>query len=365
MKLQGLALVLALVAALNARAVSINSYIDSHTGFPTLLCSSCLSSSLPLYLKMGASGTKYVSDSDLAKDLTGKTVIVTGGNSGIGKSTCIQLCKQGATVIIGCRRLASGEEVAEECNGQPDNKGTAKAMVLDIADVRSIKSFVEAFTKECGALDILVNNAGIMNVPSKELTKDGYEAQFGTNHMGHFALTGLLLPVLKKSAKPRVVCLSSAFHDDAMGKKGAIDFEDVNGETRAYDGWTAYAQSKLANLLFAREMARRHPAVTTVSLHPGFVESNLMKMNAVGLMLISPILTYGMGRINPWDGVQTSLHACLSDDLENGRYYAQVGSPRGVVGGWPTQPKDMSDQVTDDNAQKLWELSVKLSKIDY
>ena len=102
-----------------------------------------------------------------------------------------------------------------------------------------------------------------MNVPTRELTKDGNEAQFGTNHIGHFALTGLLLPSLKKASAPRVVCLSSCFHNDAMGKKGFIDFDDVNFETRAYDGWTSYAQSKLANLLFSREMAVRHPSIIT------------------------------------------------------------------------------------------------------
>jgi retinol dehydrogenase-13 len=270
-------------------------------------------------------------------------------------------------VIVGCRRLASGEEVAEECNSQDSKspQGRAKAMVVDIADILSIKSFVEAFGKEHKSLDILVNNAGIMNVPSREVTTDGFEAQWGTNHVGHFVLTGLLLPLLKKTAHSRVVCLSSCFHNDAMGKKGVVDFEDVNFETRAYDGWTAYAQSKLSNLLFAREMAKRHPSVKTVSVHPGFVESNLMKGNAVFLALISPVMTFGMCRIGPWAGVQTSLHACLNDSLVNGAYYSQVGTPRGVVGGWPCKEEDMSDQVTDENANKLWELTAKLTKMNY
>lgn len=314
---------------------------------------------------MGATSTKYASEEDLSKDLTGQTVVVTGGNSGIGKSTCKQLAKQGATVIVGCRRLAAGEAAAADCNGQAECKGSAKAMVVDIADHASVTAFVTAFTKAHDKLDLLVNNAGIMNVPTLTQTADGNEAQFGTNHIGHFSLTGLLLPSLKKAANPRVVCLSSVFHDDAMGKKGIIDFEDVNFERREYDGWTAYAQSKLANLLFAQELATRHPDITAVSLHPGFVDSNLLKAPKVALFLMSPMLKGYAKMINPWDGVQTSLHCCLSDTLENGRYYSQVASPRGCVGGWPTAPEDMNEHVTEENARRLWEMSVKMTKVDY
>ena len=316
---------------------------------------------------MGSSSTKYASSEKLSKDLTGQVVVVTGGNSGIGKSTCLQLSKQGATVIVACRRLSAGEKTAEECNAQGGGKGSAKAMVLDLADHNSVKAFAAAFSKDYDKLDLLVNNAGIMNVPTRKPPADGNEAQFGTNHVGHFSLTGLLLPSLKKAAAPRVVCLSSVFHDVAMGKKGVVDFDDVNFERRAYHGWTAYAQSKLANLLFAQELARRHPEVTAVSAHPGFVESNLMKMPAVALFLMTPVLRYGMHQIRPWEGVQTSLHCCLAEkeELENGRYYAQVGSPRGCVGGWPTEPEHMNEHVTAENARKLWEMSVKMTNVDY
>mmetsp|Transcript_10291 Transcript_10291/g.21154 ORF Transcript_10291/g.21154 Transcript_10291/m.21154 type:complete len:279 (-) Transcript_10291:241-1077(-) len=278
---------------------------------------------------MGGSNTMFASEADLSKDLTGQIVVVTGGNSGIGKSTCMQLSKQGATVIMGCRRLKAGEKAAEECNAQSEcqggGKGSAKAMTLDIADHNSIKAFAATFSKNYAKLDLLVNNAGIMNVPTRKLTADGNEAQFGTNHIGHFSLTGLLLPSLKKASAPRVVCLSSEYHNVAQGKKGVIDFSDVNFSRCAYNGWTAYAQSKLANLLFAQELAKRHPDITAVSLHPGFVESNLLKMPAVVLYLMTPFLRYGLKQIGPWAGVQTSLHCCLSDDLENGRYYSQVG----------------------------------------
>ena len=320
-------------------------------------------------VNMGASNTKFASEADLSKDLTGQIVVVTGGNSGIGKSTCMQLSKQGATVIVGCRRLKAGEEAAEECNAQTEcqggGKGSAKAMVLDIADHNSVKAFAETFSKNYAKLDLLVNNAGIMNVPTRKLTADGNESQFGTNHIGHFSLTGLLLPSLNKSSAPRVVCLSSEYHNIAQGKKGVIDFEDVNFTTRPYDGWTAYAQSKLANLLFAQELAKRHPNIISVSAHPGFVESNLLKLPAPALALMTPALRYGMKMIPPWDGVQTSLHCCLSDELENGRYYSQVESPRGTVGGWPTEKEHMNENVTEENARKLWEMSVEMTKVDY
>jgi len=145
-------------------------------------------------------------------------------------------------------------------------------MVLDIASLASVKTFATAFTKQHKSLDVLCNNAGIMNT-AKGKTSDGFELQFGTNHCGHFALTGALMGALVKAPSPRVVCLSSCFHNDAMGKKGRIDFEDPNFETRPYDGWTSYAQSKLANLLFAKEMSKKFPKIMSVSVHPGFVES--------------------------------------------------------------------------------------------
>lgn len=256
--------------------------------------------------------------------------------------------------------MASGEEVAEKCSKL--GSGTAVAMCVDMADMDSIKKFVEHFEKKFSVLDVLVNNAGIMNCPEGK-TKDGFELQFGTNHLGHFYLTHLLLPSLKKAHAPRCITLSSCFHKNAMGKRGFIDFEDPNFETRKYEGWTAYAQSKLANLLFSKEMAKRHPDILCASVHPGFVDSNLMKMNAAAYALSYPILTYGYGRIDAWSGVQTSLHAILSDDIESGKYYAQCGSPAGSIGGWPCDPKDINDEVTEENAAKLWDLSLKLLKL--
>jgi len=305
---------------------------------------------------MGAVQVKYVDERLLSKDLTGKTIVITGANSGIGESTALQLSKQGANVIVGCRRMTSGQKVADACNAQSGG-GKSVAMEVDLASLDSVRTFVDTFTKSFDMCDILVNNAGIMNCPKGE-TKDGFELQFGTNHLGHFLLTHMMIPSLKKSVSPKVICLSSVFHDEAMGKKGVIAYDDLMFETRKYDGWSAYAQSKLANLLFAREMAKQYPEITTVSVHPGFVKSNLMKVPAVVKPVLNLMMPVLMGMIQPWEGVQTSLHAILEDNLENGAYYAQQNSPKGCVGGWPTVSPNY--QVTDENAAKLWLISENL-----
>lgn len=303
-------------------------------------------------------------DSIITKDVSNKVFIVTGGNSGIGKVTATQLAKQGATVVIGCRRLSAGEKVATDINKlyEGTKSGNVEAMVLDLASMASIRTFAKDFQAKHATLHCLVNNAGIMNTP-KSKTQDGFELQFGTNHLGHFLLTNLLIDTLKASAPSRVVNLSSCFHNDANGRKGHIDFDDLNFESREYDGWTSYAQSKLANLLHARELARRldGTGVTAASVHPGFVKSNLINhsMGTFTQVIMGPILTHRMGMIEPWEGTQTSLHAILSEDIQNGAFYAQHNSPAGVDGGWPYQSPS-AEASDDDVALRLWEESEKL-----
>lgn len=314
---------------------------------------------------MGAGGSALtVSAELLAKDLTGRTFIVTGGNSGIGYGTAAQLAKQKATVVIGCRRLDAGQAAVDEINAANGNSGKLTAMVLDLASLSSVRKFAAEFKKSHSALHCLINNAGIMNTPVGT-TSDGFETQFGTNHLGHFLLTNLLTDSLKASAPSRVVCLTSAYHNEAQGRKGHIDFDDLNFERRKYDGWTAYAQSKLANLLHARELGRRLAPVgiTAVSVHPGFVRSNLINNTMGGLMqrMADPYLVYGEGMIEPWEGIQTSLHCALAEDLIPGAYYAQNNSPKGVVGGWPA--KSPLPEASDDAvATRLWEVSEALVK---
>jgi NAD(P)-dependent dehydrogenase (short-subunit alcohol dehydrogenase family) len=276
----------------------------------------------------------------LSKDLAGLTYVVTGGNSGIGWATVAQLAKQGATVVLACRRVSEGERAVAGLGAVP---GRVEVAELDLASLASVRAFAAALLARHPALTGLVNNAGVMNTP-RGTTRDGFETQLGTNHLGHFLLTELLAPALEAGAPARVVNVSSCYHDKAMGREGRIDFDDLHFERRAYDGWEAYAQSKLANVLHARALARRlgPRGVTAVSVHPGWVRTNLARTSMplwAQDYVLRPLLRLG-GMIEPWEGAQTTLHALLSADVpaHNGAYFSQTGWYRDKAagkGGWP------------------------------
>ncbi|MEN9529601.1 MAG: hypothetical protein RI932_1474 [Pseudomonadota bacterium] len=302
----------------------------------------------------------------LNQDLSGKTYVVTGGNSGIGFVTVSQLAKQGAHVIMACRRLDEAER-AKDALFSKDMKGKLTVMHLDLASLESVREFSKSFREKFESLHGLVNNAGVMFTPRGK-TKDGFETQFGTNHLGHFLLTELLLPVLEKTPKSRVVILSSCYHDKAQGREGYIDFDDLHFEKRKYDGWSAYAQSKLANLLHAKHLAKMTAAkgVTVVSVHPGWVRTNLVRSWMpvwVQNTLLRPVLQIA-GMIEPWQGTQTSLYALLAPEVEkqSGSYFSQTGFYRkkeATRGGWPLHspnPNAHDDAV----AEKLYSVSRKL-----
>jgi NAD(P)-dependent dehydrogenase (short-subunit alcohol dehydrogenase family) len=300
----------------------------------------------------------------LKLDLSGRTYIVTGANSGIGFETARQLARQGAAVTIACRRTADGERAAKEIRAAVPN-AQLEVMELDLADLASVRAFAAAFQARHSKLSGLVNNAGVMNTP-KGRTKNGFETQFGTNHLGHFLLTALLMHMLKASAPSRVVTLSSCYHEQAMGRPGAIHFDDLNYERRRYDGWEAYAQSKLANVLHAKQLARTlsGAGVTCVSVHPGWVRTNLIR-NTMPVWLqnlMRPILAViRAGMIEPWEGAQTTLYALLAPDVEghSGEYYSQTGiykDKRLRAGGWPLRsPNPIAHD--DAAAARLWEAS--------
>lgn len=294
-------------------------------------------------------------------DLSGTRYVVTGANSGIGWVTAAQLAKQGAEVIMACRRTADAEaRVAELLATHPDAK--LVPLELDLGSLASVRAFADAFLARFDRLDGLINNAGVMNTAEGK-TVDGFETQLGINHVGHFLLTELLLDVLKRSAPARVVIVSSCYHDVAMGRKGELHLDDLHFERRPYDGWAAYAQSKLANVLHARGLAQRleGTGVTAVSLHPGWVRTNLAR-NSMPLWvqnyLLRPVLGL-MGMVEPWVGAQTTLHCTLDPRVPGhaGAFFSQVGIYRdkaAKAGGWPL--RSPNPQAHDDAlVEALWE----------
>ncbi|MGZ4266978.1 MAG: oxidoreductase, partial [Solirubrobacteraceae bacterium] len=204
-------------------------------------------------------------------DQTGRLAVVTGANSGLGKSIARELSRAGATVIVAVRNTDKGDQAAADIRREVASADLS-VQRLDLADLASVREFAQQFAADHDRLDLLVNNAGIM-APPRRLTADGFESQIGTNHLGHFALTGVLLPTLLAAPAPRVVTLSSEAH--WIGK---IRFDDLQFE-HGYNNWRAYGQSKLANLMFCFELARRateaDTALTSVAAHPGYAATNL------------------------------------------------------------------------------------------
>ena len=301
----------------------------------------------------------------LAKDLEGRVYIVTGANSGAGLATMTQLVRQGAHVVAACRRVTAGEEAV---NGIANERGSAEVIELDLGSLASVRSFARSFLDEHTRLDGLANNAGVMNTPEGK-TVDGVETQFGTNHLGHFLLTELLLAVLKASAPSRIVCVSSVAHVGMRKQGGEIYLDDLNFETRPYNGVEAYSQSKLANVLHALNLARRleGSGVTAVSLHPGWIRSNLVKHTApawVQNVVMRPFSRF-LGMMSNEEGAQTTLHCLLDDDVpdHSGAYYSQNSiiypDKKDRPGGWPMQSPN--PHARDERlAEQLYEASLRL-----
>ncbi|XP_022070631.2 retinol dehydrogenase 12-like [Acanthochromis polyacanthus] len=280
--------------------------------------------------------------------LDGKTVLITGANTGIGKETAKDLAKRGARVIIACRDMEKAQEAMKEVIETSGNDNV-KCMKLDLSDTKSIREFAEAFNRDEPKLNILINNAGVMICPYGK-TADGFETQIGVNHLGHFLLTHLLFDLIKRSAPARIVIVSSVAH-----VLGSINLEDLNSE-KSYDKARAYSQSKLANVLFSRSLAKRleGTGVTTYSLHPGAVKTDLQRHAKGGwsflLSLSRPFFK------NAVQGAQTSIYCAVEPSLENetGLYYSDCARTSCSSAG-----KD------DDMAQKLWELSCRMLNITW
>lgn len=274
-------------------------------------------------------------------------VIVTGANSGIGKATCAALAKKGATIIVACRSKTRGEAALREVREQ-SGSNTLQLMLCDLGSLKSIEEFCREFKSRFHRLDVLINNAGVI-LPGRHLTADGFELQFGVNHLGHFLLTNRLLELLKSSAPARIINVTSGAH-----KIGKIHWDDINLE-KNYTLWRAYAQSKLANILFTYELSDRlkGTGVTVNCLHPGAVATNMGINRETGfgtlvMRLLKPFFN------SPSQGAETSIYLATASEVDGvtGKYF------------YRKQPVATSRRSYDKNlAKRLWELSERLTRI--
>jgi len=283
--------------------------------------------------------------------LDGKTVVITGSNTGIGKTTAIDLNKRGAKIVMLCRSVDKAEAAADDIRSEA--KGEVVVLKMDLASLESIKVCVEQLKNILDKIDILINNAGVMQCPDLK-TKEGFEMQIGTNHFGHFYLTNLLMPLLKKAAPgARIVNVSSIAHN-----RGAIQWDDINFNKTPYDSSKAYAQSKLANILFTKELAKRlgGSGVTAYALHPGVVATELWRHMGDTNGCIGSLVAGFVSWLckTPEAGAQTSIFCAVDESItdQSGRYYSDCKEKR---------PKPQAENMED--ARRLWELSEQLTGV--
>lgn len=292
-------------------------------------------------------------------DLKGKVIIVTGGNSGTGYESVKAFAMKGAEVVLAGRSMERCQQAsAEILKAVPDGK--IDVMQLDLADLDSVKSFAAEFIKKYKKLDVLLNNAGIMMSPYFQ-TKDGFEGQFGTNHLGHFALTVQMMDVIQKTAGARVVNVSSGAH-----KRGEMDFDNLQFENgRDYSPMKAYGRSKLANLLFTYELQRRFESVNSkaivVAAHPGVARTNL------GRYMEGKIIYKILYPFFKWISQDQSMgalpliRASVDPEVKGGEYYGPDG--RNEMKGYPILVLSNAASHNTADAARLWEESEKLTGV--
>lgn len=303
-------------------------------------------------------------------DQSGRTAVVTGGNSGIGYAAARELARRGASVVLACRSAARGRAAEVQLRAEVPG-ADVEFMPLDLADLATVGEFAQTYGRRHAILDLLVNNAGVMALPYGR-TADGFETQFGVNHLGHFALTGLLLPrLLAAPPGARIVNLSSGFH--ALGD---VDHEDLNGE-RSYRRWIAYGRSKSANLLFTHELARRLAAagsgIVPAAAHPGYASTNL-HVGATpqsGTTLTSRIAvaatTFGNAVGNTLiaqsaaAGALPTLYAATAPGVLPDEF---IG-PRLGWRGAPARSRRAKWTLDDKSGERLWAVSEKLTGVSY
>ena len=296
-------------------------------------------------------------------DLSGKTIVVTGGNSGIGFEAALEFARKRADVILACRDLGKARTAAAQITSSAPG-AKVDVMELDLSNLASVRGFSDAFHLQHQALHVLCNNAGVMAIPYRQ-TADGFEMQFGTNHLGHFALTGLLLDRLIATEGARVVNVASGAH-----RMGKIRFDDLQWKN-GYRKWMAYGQSKLANLLFTLELQRKLDAagkkLLAVACHPGYAATNLQavgpKMSGSSMM---EYLTEAGNRLLAQSAAMGALpteYAAVAPDVKGGDY---IG-PDGMAELWGNPVRVGRSAAAQDSAaaSRLWEVSEQLTNVHY
>jgi len=293
---------------------------------------------------------------------SGKIVVITGANSGLGFETARTLAEKRATIVMAVRNLKKGEQAKNEILKAVPN-ASLDLMKLDVGDLASVREFAEAFKTKYDRLDILANNAGVMAIPRQE-TADGFEMQLGVNHLGHFALTGLLLDVIVNTPNARIHNVTSS-----ANYFGSINFDDLMGE-KDYSRWDAYSQSKLANVFFTFELQKRlsaagfdtivntsHPGLVLTNLQANSVEQSGTGVEAILYRVIEPIMAQDISM-----GVLPMLYGMTAQDAKGGTFYG----PRTLnLRGYPTEKKANKAAYDADALRRFWEVSEELTGVKY
>ena len=293
-------------------------------------------------------------DEGMMGSQVGKVAIVTGSNTGIGFHMARALVSKGASVTMACRNPEKAEAAMGRILEEFPESDVSNS-VLDLADLSSVRSFSERFSSRSDRLDILINNAGVM-IPPKSFTKDGFELQFGTNHLGHFALTGHLLPILESTEGGRIVTVSSIAHNP-----GVIDFDDLHGERKRYNKWGFYSQSKIANLTFSLELSRRlersGSGVSSIASHPGYSATDLQR-HSLFWRFLNLFVAIPAKR-----GAEATLYAATEDGALGYPYWG----PTGIIEmrGWTGKARINAKASNEETARRLWEVSERLTGVSF
>lgn len=298
--------------------------------------------------------SKYIWDSNNIKDQAGRIAVVTGSTGGIGYEAAKVLASKNAKVIMAVRDTAKGEKAKQQIEEEFPGSDV-EVMYIDLADLSTVKNFALEFKSRYNRLDLLINNAGVM-IPPRSNTKDGFELQFGTNHLGHFALTGQILELMMKTPGSRVVNVSSFAH-----LWGNLNFQDLNVEKSRYNKWKSYGDSKIANIYFTFELNRRlqdkgaNPLAA--SSHPGWSDTGLMRHSGP-IEWLAHLIAQDQKM-----GVLPTLYAALAEDVNPGDYIGPAGFLK--IRGYPERMEPARRTKDRDIAARLWEISEELTGVKF